>query len=136
MEAINECKADVRGDKNKPKISAEFYENCDEIPDPSELNPGDRNLMIFDDCILERQSKAEAYYTRGKHNNCHSFYISQNYFLLPRETTRQKSNFIILLPQDDRNLVIFTKTIVPISPLTNSNDFVNNTGSSKITLLY
>ena len=81
IEVIADC--DV---ENKNKISTEFYDDCNEIPDPSELNPSDKNLMIFDDCILEKQSKAEAYYTRGRHNNCDSFYISQNYFLLPRKT--------------------------------------------------
>ena len=48
--------------------------------------------------------KAEAYYTRGRHNNCDSFYISQNYFLLPRKTMRENSNFIVLFLQDDKNL--------------------------------
>ena len=90
--------------ENKNTISAEFFDNCNDIPDPSELNPSDKNLMIFDDCILEKQSKAEAYYTRGRHNNCDSFYISQNYFLLPRKTIRENANFIILFPQDDKNL--------------------------------
>ena len=69
-----------------------------------ELNSNDKNLMIFDDCILEKQSKAEAYYTRGRHNNCDSFYISQNYFLLPRKTIRENANFLVLFPQDDKNL--------------------------------
>ena len=91
IEVIADC--DV---ENKNKISTEFYDDCNEIPDPSELNPSDKNLMIFDDCILEKQSKAESYYTRGRHNNCDSFYISQNYFLLPRKTIRENSNFIIL----------------------------------------
>ena len=99
IDAIIDCNID-----NKNKISAEFYDNCNDIPDPSELNPNEKNVMIFDDCILEKQSKAEAYYTRGRHNNCDSFYISQNYFLLPRKTIRENANFIIMFPQDDKNL--------------------------------
>ena len=86
------------------EIAAEFFEGCADIPDPSDLNPIDTNLMIFYDCILGKQSKAEAYYTRGRHNNCDSYYISQNYFLLPRKTVRENANFIILFPQDDKNL--------------------------------
>ncbi len=89
---------------NKNTIKDDFFDNCNDIPDPSELNPSDKNLMIFDDCILEKQSKAEAYFTRGRHHNCDSFYISQNYFLLPRKTIRENSNFIILFPQDAKNL--------------------------------
>ena len=99
IEVIMKC--DVN---NKNTIKADFFQDCNEIPDPSELNSEDKNLMIFDDCILEKQSKTEAYYTRGRHNNCDSFYISQNYFLLPRKTIRENANFIILFPQDDKNL--------------------------------
>ena len=100
VEAIKDCIVD----NDNPKINAEFFNDCSNIPDPSELNAHDKNLMIFDDCILEKQSKTEAYYTRGRHNNCDSFYISQNYFLLPRKTVRENANFIVLFRQDDKNL--------------------------------
>ena len=99
IEVISNCTVN-----NTNTISAKFFDDCNDIPDPSELDSNDKNLMIFDDCILEKQSKAEAYYTRGRHNNCDSFYISQNYFLLPRKTIRENSNFIILFPQDSKNL--------------------------------
>ena len=72
----------------KGKIKAEFFSDCASIPDPAELDKNVKNLLILDDCILGKQSKAEAYYTRGRHNNCDTFYISQNYFLLPRQTIR------------------------------------------------
>ena len=52
-----------------------------------------------------KQNKAEAYYTRGRHNNCDTIYIAQNYFRLPRHTIRENSNFIILYPQDTKNLI-------------------------------
>ena len=60
--------------------------------------------MIFDDCLLEKQNKAQSYYTRGRHSNCDCFYISQNYFKLDRQTVRENSNFIILFPQSEKNL--------------------------------
>ena len=37
-------------------------------------------------------------------DNCDTLYISQNYFRLPRQTIRENSNFIILFPQDVKNL--------------------------------
>ena len=55
-----------------------------------------KNLLLLDDCFLGKQNKAEAYYTRGIHNNCDTIYIAQNYFRL----TRENSNFIIRFPQD------------------------------------
>ena len=36
--------------------------------------------------FLGKQNRAEANYTRGRHNNCDTIYISQNYFRLPRQT--------------------------------------------------
>ena len=87
------------------RIKANFYNDCfTQIPDPTELDEREKNLLILDDCILEKQTKAEAYYTRGRHNNCDTFYISQNYFLLPRKTIRENSNFIILFPQDAKDI--------------------------------
>ena len=86
------------------EIKASFYDDSSQIPDPSILNEQDKNLLILDDCLLEKQCKAEAYYTRGRHNNCDSFYISQNYFRLPRQTIRENSNLIILFQQDTKNL--------------------------------
>lgn len=94
------CRGKVNG-----VIKAEFYEDCAELPDPKMLNVHDKNLLILDDCLLEKQNKAEAYYTRGRHNNCDTFYISQSYFKLPRQTIRENANFIILFPQDSKNIM-------------------------------
>ena len=44
---------------------ADFYDDCQNIPDPSALDPEQKNLLLLDDCFLGKQSKAEAYYTRG-----------------------------------------------------------------------
>ena len=85
-------------------IKAEFFNDCGSIPDPKDLKLTEKNLLILDDCFLGKQSKAEAYYTRGRHNNCDILYISQNYFRLPRHTIRENANFIILFPQDAKNL--------------------------------
>ena len=86
------------------KIKADFYDDCQDIPDPSTRDPVQKNLMLLYDCFLGRQNKAEAYYIRGRHNNCNTIYIAQNYFRLPRHTVRENSNFIILFPQDIKNL--------------------------------
>ena len=85
-------------------INAEFYENCANIPDPKSLDPSLKNLLILDDCYLGRQSKAAMYYTRGRHNNCDTIYISQNYFALPRASIRENSNFIVLFQQNAKSV--------------------------------
>ena len=83
------------------KIRADFYDDYQDIPDPSALDPTQKNLLVLDDCFLGKQKKAEAYYTRGRHNNCDTIYIAQNYFRLPRHTIRENSNFIILFPREE-----------------------------------
>ena len=73
------------------KIRADFYDDCQDIPDPSALEPMQKNLLLLDDCFLGKQNKAEVYYTGGRHNNCDTIYISQNYSRLPRYTIRETS---------------------------------------------
>ena len=85
------------------KIRADFYGDCQDIPDPSALDPTQKNLLLLDDRFLGKQNKADAYYTRGRHNNCDTIYIAQNYFRLPRHTIRENSNFIILFSQNTKN---------------------------------
>ena len=86
------------------KIRADFYDDFQNIPDPSALDPAQKNLLLLDDCFLGKQNKAEGYYTRDRQNNCDTIYIDQNYFRLPRHTIQENSNFIILFPQDTKNL--------------------------------
>lgn len=88
---------------SKQKISIELYEKGDEIKDPSEYNIEHKNLIIFDDVIGEKQNVIESFYTRGRHNNIDCFYISQNYFKLPRQTIRENANLFIIFEQDGKN---------------------------------
>ena len=69
--------------KNKSNVKSSFFEMASDMPDPRELEPEDKELMIFDDLLLERQNKCECYYIRGRHVNVDCFYLLQNYFKLP-----------------------------------------------------
>ena len=48
----------------KSDIDCQFFENASDVPDPRQLSPDKKNLMVFDDLLLEKQNKCEAYYTR------------------------------------------------------------------------
>lgn len=90
--------------KGEPNINVNYFEDSDSIPDPKDVDSKNNNLFIFDDIMTDKnQSKAEDYYTRGRHNNISCFYISQNYFKLPRQTIRSNANVLILfsLPKKD-----------------------------------
>ena len=99
LEALKNYEGEVKGG-----ITAQFYENCEDIPDPKTLDSNLKNLIILDDCYLGPQSKAGAFYSHGRHANCDTLYISQNYFALPRNSVRENSNFIILFPQNNKSV--------------------------------
>ena len=85
-------------------INVEFNDDVSTIPDPSSLDPSQKNLVIFDDVMLESQSTPEKYYTRGRHNGIDVFYIAQSYFPLPRTTERENGNIFFFFKQDNKNL--------------------------------
>ena len=90
--------------KCKGGIDAAFIDDPLDIPDPGEHDPTLNNLLVLDDVMLGPQSKAEAYYSRGRHNSVDTIYITQSYFRLPRQTVRENANFYIFFPQDNKNL--------------------------------
>ena len=88
----------------KGGVDAEFIDDIDLIPDPSEFDVDKKNVLVLDDVLLGPQNKIEDTYTRGRHNGIDTFYIAQNYFKIPRQTVRENANLIVLFPQDMKNL--------------------------------
>ena len=90
--------------RDKSDVECKFYESAEDVPDPRELSSQKKNLMVFDDLLLEKQIICESYYVRGRHSIVDCFNLAQNYFKLPRQTIRENANFICLFPQDLKNL--------------------------------
>jgi GTPase SAR1 family protein len=81
--------------KHPSKMTAEFHDSPDSIPDPADLDRSIKNIMLFDDIMTENQKSPEKYFTRGRSANCDSIYISQNYSQLKLSTIRSNSNFLV-----------------------------------------
>ena len=47
----------AKNQTQKSDIKCKFFENASDVPDPRELSPEKKNLMVFDDLLLERQNK-------------------------------------------------------------------------------
>ena len=90
--------------RDKSDVECNFYQSVEDVPDPRELSSEKKNLMVFDDLLLEKQNTCESYYVRRRHSNVDCFYLAQNYFKLPRQTIRENTNFMCLFPQDLNNL--------------------------------
>ena len=89
--------------RDKSDVECKFYESAEDVPDPRELSAQQKNLMVLDDLLLEKQITCESYYARGSDSNVDFFYLAQNYFKLSRQTIRENANFICLFTQDLKN---------------------------------
>ena len=93
ISVVEEMAKDIRG---KSDVECEFYQSAEDVPDPRALSSAKKNLMIFDDLLLEKQNICESYYVRRRHSNVDCFYVAHNYFKLPRQIIRENTNFICL----------------------------------------
>jgi len=94
----------AKNSKDTFNVDCSFFESAEDVPDPRDLSLEKKNLIVFDDLLLQKQNTPERYYIRGRHSNVDCFYLCQNYFQLPRQTIKENSNFICLFPQDLKNI--------------------------------
>ena len=95
-----------------------------------------KDLMIFDDVLLEKQYIIELYYTKGRHNSCQSFYISQSFFGIPKGTVRDNSNLLILFKLNERDVAnIYTQVVSSDMDLPTFRKLCNNVWTEKYKFL-
>ena len=81
--------------RDKSDVVCNFHQSAEDVPDPRELSSEKKNLMVFDDLLLEKQNTCESYYVRGRHSNVDCFYLAQNYFKLPvKQSERMRISFV------------------------------------------
>ena len=83
----------AKGIRDKSDVEWYFYQSVEDVPDPTELSSEKKNIMVFDDLLLEKQNTSDSYYVPGRRSNVDCFYLAQNYFKLPRQTIRENANF-------------------------------------------
>ena len=86
------------------EMAKDIRDKSEDVPDPRELISEKKNLMIFDDLLLEKQNTCESCCVRGRHSNVYCFYLDRHYFKLPRQAIRENTNFNCLFPQALKNL--------------------------------
>lgn len=79
-------------------IETNFFDNCDEIISVDECKTN--SLVIFDDCLLEKQMKIKEYFVRSRPKNISCIYLSQNFALVDKQVIRTNLNFLIIFKQD------------------------------------
>ena len=63
----------AKNQTGKSDIECKFYESASNVLGPKELSSDKKNLMVFDDLLLEGENKCEAYYTSLLHSNVDCF---------------------------------------------------------------
>ena len=81
--------------RDKSDIECNFYQSAEDGPDPRERSSKKKNLMLFDDLLLEKENTCDSYYVRGRHSNVDCFYFAQNYFKLhAKQSERTRISFV------------------------------------------
>ena len=101
----------VENDKNK-RISIQLIDDIGNMQDPSKLDKTKKHCIVFDDCVNNRdQSIQKNYFTRGRHNNCSVFYLTQSMYSLDGGVIRKNANIFMLFEINSRNLSDLLKDI-------------------------
>ena len=61
---------------DKSDVEYNFYQSAEDVPDPRELSSEKKNLMVFNDLLLEKQNTCESCYVRGRHSNVDCYYLA------------------------------------------------------------
>ena len=85
----------------KSDVECNFYQSAENVPGYRDLRSEKKNLMLFDDLLLEKQNTCESYYVRGRHSNVDCFYLVQNYVKPPRGIIRENANFMSASPRPE-----------------------------------
>ena len=78
--------------RDKSDVECKFYEMAEDVPDPRELSSGKKNLMVFDDLLLEKQNICESYYVR-KTQQRGLFLFSSKLFQAPTSNNQREREF-------------------------------------------
>jgi ABC-type oligopeptide transport system ATPase subunit len=84
----------------------DVYYDISKLPSPKDLpKPEEQKLVIFDDCVsMKNQSTIIDYFIYGRKKNITSFYLSQNYYSIPKAIRAQFSYLIIVKVGQKRDL--------------------------------
>ena len=82
-------------DKYKKEVL--FTSDLNEFITVDDLDPSQKNLIIFDDCVNEKdQSKIDNFFIRGRKYNASNIYLTQKWFGIPRGIRENANCFIFL----------------------------------------
>jgi hypothetical protein len=100
---IAQCNKESLRKNNKTKKIAFFQVTPDTLQPPSRTLKN--SILIFDDCLADKQNKIAAHFQHSRHDNNSLFYLTQSYSKIPKKSgIRENFNMCILFKMDLVNL--------------------------------
>ena len=126
------CKKYAELHKSSCSIRVSLVDKMTELVPPDQLDKTKKHLVVFDDCITQKNQKVlGSYFNKGRHNNCNSIYLSQSYFDLDR-MIRLNSNVLVLFKLSQRNKSdIYQSVVGTIMDRNDFNSFADSVWSDK-----
>lgn len=75
-----------------------FFADCNDLVPLDECQPD--SLVVFDDCLLDDQSKIKDYFIRGRHKHISCVYLSQSYGRVDMQVIRNNINLLCAFQQN------------------------------------
>jgi len=75
-----------------------FFSSCEDLISVDECEKN--SLVVFDDCLLEEQSKIKDYFIRGRHKQISCVYLSQSYGRVDMQVIRNNVNMLCVFKQN------------------------------------
>jgi len=85
-------------EKKLKKTIAHFYSNCEDLPSLEQCEPN--SLVVFDDCVMEKQNDIKQYFIRGRHKKLSCVYLSQSYGKVDMQVIRNNVNILCVFKQN------------------------------------
>lgn len=90
------------------KYKKEVFFSSDDFITVDDLNPTLKNLVIFDDCVTEKDQKTiQELFIRGRKKNASIIYLSQSYYSTPINIRKNCNYFIFfnLQPKEIQQII-------------------------------
>lgn len=99
------CKKEFLELYDKYKKDVFFSSDLNEFVSVDDLDPSVINIVIFDDCVIEKDQKIiEEFYIRGRKQNASIFYISQDFYKIPTSIRKNTDYFYFFGVRNPREI--------------------------------
>lgn len=85
-------------ERKTKKTNAQFFNNCDDLITLDECP--ENSLVVFDDCLMDKQDKIRDYFIRSRHKNISCVYLTQSLTKVDLQVIRNNVNFICIFNQN------------------------------------